>query len=755
MAQDSPFNRKPRAKAWAAEVDAARRRAGAAAPEFGATAARIKRQLSEWALTEVAPGRLLPWLPVAFGLGVVLYFTADHEPFWWAAVPLAVAAVAVAALARRRASGFPLAVGLAGIGAGFAVATVQTLWLAHPILPDTVSSAALSGFVEKREERERSDRITLRVQQLEGRRVTVKPQRVRLAVRKGTAPAVGSFVALKAHLSPPLAPLRPGGYDFGRDMYFLRIGASGYALGAITAAAPPSQPTLWLRYAAFLDSIREAIDRRIRAALPGDRGSIASALITGKRDAISPPVNDAMYVSSLAHVLSISGYHMAVVAGIAFFFLRACLAMVPALASRRPIKKWAALGALIAAALYLVLSGSEVATQRSFIMIAIVLIGVMADRPALTFRTLTVAALCVLLLAPESVVQPSFQMSFAATLALIAGYQYGLRWRADADSSLGARVALWGGRELAGLVLASLVAGLATTPYAAYHFHRLAPYGMLANLLAMPVVSALVMPMGILGVLVMPFGFDDVFWRAMGLGLDWMIAVALWVAHLPGAVGRIQAFGTGPLLLGTMGLLLICLLRTPLRLSGAAVVAAACVWAAMTPRWDVLVAGDGRAAAIRGPDGRLSVLFNSRDAFAIKEWLAADGDPRDPKDASLPNGIACDAVGCVGRLADGRLVSFAQSLQALEEDCARAAVVVSQREAKAPCAAKLVDRSVWREKGALALRFAGGRFEESVARPIGFDRPWGHGPANEPIAAPARPSPRDATPPKETLEAGD
>ena len=178
--------------------------------------------------------------------------------------------------------------------------------------------------------------------------------------------------------------------------------------------------------------------------------SIASALITGKRDAISTPVNDAMYVSSLAHVLSISGYHMAVVAGIVFFVLRAGLALIPSLASRHPIKKWAAFGALIAASFYLLLSGAEVATQRSFIMIAIVLIGVMLDRPTLTFRTLAVAAIGVLLLAPQAVVHPSFQMSFAATLALIAAYRYGLAVARRRDSSLGARVALWGGREVVG-----------------------------------------------------------------------------------------------------------------------------------------------------------------------------------------------------------------------------------------------------------------------------------------------------------------
>ena len=463
---------------------------------------------------------------------------------------------------------------------------------------------------------------------------------MRVAVRKGTAPAVGSFVAFKAHLAPPLAPLRPGGYDFARDMYFQRSAPPALCLADRQATPAPQAPGLWLRYAALLDAMREGINTRIHALLPGDRGSIASALITGKRNAISDPVNDAFYVSSLAHVLAISGYHMAVVAGIVFFFIRAGLALIPSLASRRPIKKWAAAAALVTAAFYLVLSGASVSTQRAFIMIAIVLIGVMLDRPALTFRTIAMAAFAVLLLTPEAIVHPSFQMSFAAALALIAAYQYGLPWSAKADTSAGARMALWGGREIAGVVLASLVAGLATTPYSAFHFHRLAPYGVLANLLAMPVISAWVMPMGILGVVTMPFGFDALFWKLMGDGVDWMIAVVLWVAHLPGAVGHIHAFGTGPLLLATAGLLLLCLLRSPLRWSGAVLALAASLWVMALPRPDVLVAGDGQAAAVRGHDGRLAILHSSRDTFAIKEWLMADGDGRDAKDASLHDGRA-------------------------------------------------------------------------------------------------------------------
>jgi competence protein ComEC len=742
-----------RAKAWAAGLDAARRRAGFALPDwlYGA-AGRAHRTLSQWALAEVAPGRLTPWLPVAFGFGIVLYFTAEREPAWWAASALTLAAIAVAILARRRPLAFPLAIGFAALAAGFLTATLTTLRIAHPVLQRATWSAAVTGFVEKREERARSDRIVVRVSNVEARRMRVKPERVRVAVRKGTAPAVGTFVSFKAHLSPPFAPLRPGGYDFARGMYFQGIGASGYVLGAIHAVRAPHAPGWRLRALAFVDDMRESINDRIHAVLPGDRGSIASALITGKRNAISERVSNAFYVSSLAHVLAISGFHMAVVAGIVFFVIRALLALAPALASRRPIKKWAAAAALPAAAFYLVLSGAGVSTQRAFIMVAIVLIGVMLDRPALTFRTLTVAAFGVLLVSPQAVVHPSFQMSFAAALALIAVFQYGLPWHAGADSALSQRAALWGTREIAALVLASLVAGLATTPYAAYHFHRVAPYGVLANLLAMPVVSAWVMPIGILGLLTLPFGFDAPFWQLMGQGIDWTTKVALWVSGLPGAVGHMHAFGTGPLLIGTAGLLLICLLRTPLRLSGAVLAVIAGVAALHAPRPDVLVAGDGRAAAVRGPDGRLSFLAAGRDTFAVKEWLAADGDGRDPKDKTLRDGVTCDAIGCIGHLKDGRLASLVLRIEAFREDCRQAAVVVSARQAQRPCAATLVDRKVWRDHGAVALRWDGNRFEETFARPPGTDRPWARA-VPERSTKPA--SSRDVTPKPEDLEAGD
>jgi ComEC/Rec2-related protein len=440
---------------------------------------------------------------------------------------------------------------------------------------------------------------------------------------------------------------------------------------------------------------------------------------------------------------------MALVAGVVFFVLRALFALIPGLASARPIKKWSAMGALIAAFGYLLLSGSGVATQRSFIMTAIVLIGVMADRPALTLRTLSMAAFGVLLLAPQSVVHPSFQMSFAATLALIAAYERGLPWMvAGADTSMGARVALWGGREIAALILASMVAGLATTPYAAFHFHRLAPYGVIANLFAMPIVSVWVMPMGLLGLIAIPFGFDGMFWRLMGDGIEWMIAVALFVAHLPGAVGRMAAFGVGPLLLGTGGLILLCLLKTPLRWSGGLLVVIASVLAARTTLPDVLISTGGQALAVRGADGRLTIHRSGRDAFAVKEWLAADSDPRLPSDKTLKQEFRCDPSGCIAGLSDGRLVSHVMTADAFAEDCQRAAVVVTSRDMPAECKALTIDRQVSRNSGAMALRRNGDGFEIAAARPAGQDRPWALASAlpDDTAAVATRPQPRDATP---------
>src|ERR1700716_1197828 len=243
-------------------------------------------------------------------------------------------------------------------------------------------------------------------------------------------------------------------------------------------------------------------------------------------------------------------------------------------------------------------------------------------------------------------------MSFAATLGLVALVQIGMpRLFATPDSSTTAKVALWGGRELVTLMLASLVAGFATTPYAACLFHRVTPSGVVANLAAMPVVSAVVMPAGMLGLVAMPFGFDGVFWRIMGFGIDWMIVVTEWVAALPGAIGRMAAFGIGPLIAASAGIILLGLLRTPLRWCGAAVLVFSVVWALAVPQPEILISGDGHNVGVRGKDGRLRLMRTAKDAFLLKEWLAADADERNPADSSLADGVSCDQAGCVAPMA--------------------------------------------------------------------------------------------------------
>ena len=241
---------------------------GVAASEF-AVPARIR----EWALAEVGPGRLLPWFAVAFGAGIVLYFTAEREPAWWAASASAAAGAIAAVLLRRRPVGFVVALGLFAIAAGFAVATLKTVLIDHPVLRYPAYSVSLAGFVELREESQKTDRFVLRVERIDGNRIAGKPQRVRLSVRRGTAPPAGAFVEVKAQLNPPLQPLRPGSYDFARDLYFQRIGASGFVHGAVkivNAAGGGKRCAC-----APTPSSRDCATRSMRASAPWSRATPA------------------------------------------------------------------------------------------------------------------------------------------------------------------------------------------------------------------------------------------------------------------------------------------------------------------------------------------------------------------------------------------------------------------------------------------------------------------------------------------------
>jgi competence protein ComEC len=270
--QDRACGRAEAWRPWVAPWAAAGRRPALVRPDGLADFTRAAAErVREWVTVEVGPGRLVPWLAIAFGCGITIYFAIDREPAPWAAGLLLAAAVAATVLVRHRPFAFPLALGAAALAAGLATATTKRAIIAHPVLSAPVWNVDIAGFVEIREERERSDRIVVRVERIAGPRLDEVLERVRVSVRKGTAPAVGTFVEFKARLSPPLEPLRPGGYDFARDMYFNRISASGFVLGRIRVVEMPHAPSLRLRYAMVVDGMREAIDQRSAPSCPATR----------------------------------------------------------------------------------------------------------------------------------------------------------------------------------------------------------------------------------------------------------------------------------------------------------------------------------------------------------------------------------------------------------------------------------------------------------------------------------------------------
>jgi competence protein ComEC len=250
----------------------------------------------------------------------------------------------------------------------------------------------------------------------------------------------------------------------------------------------------------------------------------------------------------------------------------------------------------------------------------------------------------------------------------------------------------------------------------------------------------------------MPFGLDGVFWWLMGVGIDWMIVVTEWVAALPGAIGRMAAFGIGPLIASSIGIVLLGMLRTPLRWSGAVVLLLATAWALLVPQPDVLISGDGHNVGVRGRDGRLHLMRSAKDAFLVKEWLAADADPRLPADASLADGVACDEAGCVAPLAGGALVTLALRPEALADDCTRAVLVVTASQPPSTCAAPVITLERLRRQGVLALRRSRAGFVVDAVKPNGFDRPWSptsaadHEDEAALLRAPGSPRAVDATP---------
>ncbi len=655
---------------------------------------------------ELAERAGLNWLAVVFGVGALVYFTLPREPLFGVLLAGALVFGILAAVAYRRGTSWRVVTILAVLLAGATLAKWRVDRLEAPEITRAVL-ADLSGRVIDRESRlERRPRIVLDRIVSAAISPGVMPERVRVTLTaKYGLPPLGSRITLKARLTPVAGAVVPGGYDPHRAAFFDGIGGSGFALGQWTLEAEP--PAFSLDFA--IADIRAAIVQRIMTAEPGEAGAVAAALLVGERGALSNATNDSLRISGLYHILSISGLHMMLIAGVTFFVVRGLLALSPPLALRRPIRKWAALVAVVVLTAYFALSGGGAATVRSYVMALIIFGAILVDRPALSMRNLAIAAFIVLGLEPEGIVEPSFQMSFAAVAALIAGWEL---WRDRRRPSLtddnvfpGYRVLRLVGKAVAGVALTTLVAGLATAPFAAYHFERVATYSLLGNLLAAPLVSAIIMPFGLLSLAVMPFGLEALPLAAMAWGIRMLLSVSTFVASLPGAQVRAPAIAPLCLLLVASGMLWLCLWRRPWRLLGLPAIGLGLVLIPLLiDPPDVLVSPDGRAVAVRDATGVLRVSGARAGSYAVGQFFDEEGGAPDDG-AVLREGVRCDASACLLTDAAAHPVSHVRDPLAFAEDCERAMIVATALTAPADCGAPLViDAPQLARFGAHAIR---------------------------------------------------
>ena len=680
------------------------------------------------------------WCPVLIGVGIGVYFALSEEPpIWTGAIATAAALGTFSVLRRPWPLVAELALVLGLISLGLAAAELRVSLVSSPMLARELRSVTVIGRICGMDLLPSGYRLILDHVTISGVPAAETPVRLRLrASARGLTVQSGDWVQARAQVGPPSLPAAPGSYDFQRDAFFDGIGGVGFAYSGIQAAAPVADAGWVSMLPCRLAALRVDIAERIRAVLPGDTGGMAAALIIGDQGAISKPVMQDMRNSGLAHLLSISGLHINLVAGILFVAVRRLLSLVPRIALYHPIKKWGAIAALLGTLFYVLLAGAPVPAVRAFAMSGMFLLAVILDRTAISMPPVAWAAVIVLLLQPEELIGPSFQMSFAAVVALVAAYEatavLRLRWRAEGGWR--ARVGIY----LAGFIFTSLVASLATAPYAIYHFNRVSTYGTLANMVAVPLTGFWVMAWAVVTLLLMPFGLERWALVPMGRGIDAIIDIAHAVADWPGAVFLVPVMSAAGLAAATVGGLWLCLWQRSWRLAGipAMLLGVGTVLFAHAP--DVLVADDGRLFAVRDPDGGMLLSSARVDRFEAEIWLrrsAVEAALAWPHDGYGAGGrLACDSLGCL-YTASGKVVALVQQPAALPEDCQGADVVISVEPVRISCAhpAVVIDWfDLWRD-GAHAIWIGeDGVIDVRSVRQLRGDRPWVVPPPDRPSA---------------------
>ena len=710
----------------------------AAAPARGyAWQLRLRAAFGLALAREIEDRRFFLWIPVAAMGGVALNLAAEREPAIWLPALVAAGLAGLAFACRARPLALGVCVGLCAFSAGFLSMGLRTARLAAPTL-DHVRILDLRGTVEELDVRVAGARLILRVESAGSMPAALAPTRVRVTTRKAPDVAAGDFVAFKARLLPPSRAPQPGGYDFARDAYFSGIGAVGSTLGAIKLAEPPRDLSLSQRLRAAVDRARNRLAARVDAKIGGDEGAIAAAMVTGKRDFLSNDAKDLIREAGIFHIITISGVQMTLVAGIFFWVSRRLLALSPTLALRHPIKKWAAGIAMAGSLAYDLCTGSRVGTERALIMTLIVLGAVILDRRALTMRNLAFAVLAIVALEPEAILGVSFQLSFAAVCALVAVMEARLARREvghDPFMPAKAREPRRGAflvhvvdRPL-GLLQATICATSATASFMAYHFHDLSPYVLVGNPLTLTIIEFFAVPGALLGSLLYPLGLDGPVWLYVGMGIKFILYVARFIAAAPGSTLHLRAFAPYALPFLSLAVISALIWRTwTFRALAIPFAAIGLLGAFGGPRYDLIVAPSGDQVAARGEDGALGVMAKRFNGFAAEQWLAADGDGRDPK-AAMDADARCDRIGCALTTVDGLSVAIVEDRMGFDEDCARADVVVSPLAAPPDCqAAEVFDERRLARTGAVGLNWDGKTFTIAADRSAQEDRPWSPAP---------------------------
>jgi len=656
--------------------------------------------------------RLALWMPVLIGVGVWIRFDGGVS----AVLPVGAILLICMMFSAIR---FHAIWAIVAVVAGLAAAEVRLKSVAAPIVGEPWRGA-LSGRVRGVDVSiSGAPRLTIDGVSMAG--IASVPVKVRVSLRRdGVVPRVGDRVTVPAVLAAPRGPAMPGGFDFSRMAYFDRLGAVGYAVGA-AETVPVADETLPL--ALRIDRLRGEIATSLRARIGGAEGAVAAALTVGDRSGIPAETRDALRDSGLAHLLAISGLHVGLLGGLVYWVVRLALAVLPQVSERFAIRKAAALCALVAVAIYLVMSGAGVATQRAFIMAAVALLAIVFDRAAVTMRGLAVAAAIILLFRPESLFGAGFQMSFAAVAALVSGYDATRGfWRARAQRR-GIMARLMTG--LMATTMTSVLAGAATAPFAAYHFNRIVVWGLPANLLATPLMGLWIMPCVILAAILLPVGLEGLALTALGLGIGFILDVAVRFGGLNGAVAGVVATSPFALMCLVVGGLWVTIWQGRVRSAGLFVAIPGLVLWGGSHRPDLVIARDAALIAGRGEDGRLWISRGRAEGYAAQMWLRRDGEARPDREAAYQRREwSCTARRCRGWTGDDWRVVYLRTGEVYEDDCAAKTVLIAPHlVAPAESECLFLGHDELKGLSSMMLVFPDGAVEEGMPV-VKTARPW-------------------------------